>query len=138
MMDGSSGRGPTKDISPLRMLKSCGSSSILYRRSSAPKGKTRGSFLAVIVLAKAPHCVCMVRNLYMVKSFPLRPTRRALYTLGPGLARRMPTATRPSSGATTTSAIKETTISKRRLPIVKHPGKSKEQGQRGKEKEKQD
>ena len=38
------GRGPTRLMSPLRTLMSCGSSSMLVRRSHRPKGVTRGSF----------------------------------------------------------------------------------------------
>src|SRR5690242_8544893 len=117
-MAGSSGRGPTIAISPLSTLMSCGSSSSLTARSHAPSGNTRGSCAPVIRLASERRRECMVRSLYMMNGRPPRPTRSALYSTGPGLARRMPTAASASSGAATTSATPASSVSTRRLTVM--------------------
>ena len=60
---GRSGRGPTKDMSPLRMLISCGSSSRLVRRRKRPSGVTRSSSDTVCV---RPVGSC--RSMYIVRN----------------------------------------------------------------------
>src|SRR5437588_1177567 len=117
-MSGSSGRGPTIDMSPRSTLKSCGSSSILVRRNRAPSGNTRGSSCPVMRLARPGRRWCMVRSLYMVKGAPARPTRRARYSTGPGLARRIPSAAIASTGATSARPTPESTTSRRRLTMA--------------------
>src|SRR5207248_2302214 len=117
-MSGSSGRGPTIDMSPRSTLKSCGSSSILVRRNRAPSGNTRGSSCPVMRLARPGRPWCMVRSLYMVKGAPARPTRRARYSTGPGLARRIPSAAIASTGATSARPTPESTTSRRRLTMA--------------------
>src|SRR5438105_13810259 len=125
-MSGSSGRGPTIDMSPRSTLKSCGSSSILVRRNRAPSGKTRGSSCPVMRLAAAGRRWCMVRSLYMVKGAPARPTRRALYSTGPGLARRMPSAASASTGATSARPRAASTMSSRRFAMAARPADGEE------------
>src|SRR5438034_3332815 len=117
-MAGSSGRGPTRAISPRSTLRSCGSSSILRRRSHAPSGNTRGSSVPVMTLASERRRACIVRSLYMMNGRPPRPTRSARYVTAPGLARRIPTAARASRGAVATNAIAAHTTSTRRLTIA--------------------
>src|SRR5204862_128789 len=121
-MSGSSGRGPTIDMSPRSTLKSCGSSSILVRRNSAPSGKTRGSSCPVMRLAGAGRRWCMVRSLYMVKGAPARPTRRARYSTGPGLARRIPSA----ASASTARPRAASTMSSRRFAMAARPADGEE------------
>src|SRR5690242_11119933 len=117
-MAGSSGRGPTIAISPLSTLMSCGSSSSFTARSHAPSGNTLGSFAPVMRLASERRRRCMVRSLYMMNGRPPRPTRSARNSTGPGLARRIPTAARASSGAVTSSARPASSASTRRLTVM--------------------
>src|SRR5690349_1185319 len=117
-MSGSSGRGPTMDMSPRSTLKSCGSSSILVRRSQRPSGNTLGSFCPVIRLAGPGGQTAIVRSLNMVKAEPSRPTRRARYSTGPGLVSRMARAARPSTGATSARPSPASTTSMRRLAMA--------------------
>src|SRR5436190_2284407 len=104
-------------MSPRSTLKIWGSSSILVRRSQAPKGKTRGSFRPVIALP-APSRRCMVRSLYMVKPAPWRPTRRARYSTGPGLERRIPIAATARSGAASARPSSPSATSSGRLTMA--------------------
>src|SRR5882762_166791 len=117
-MAGSSGRGPTIDISPRNTLNNCGSSSSFTARSHAPSGKTRGSRGPVIKLESDRRRTCMVRSLYMMNGRPPRPTRSARYKTGPGLARRMPSAASASSGAVAMRATPASTTSSRRLAVM--------------------
>ena len=58
------GLGPTKDISPFRTLKSCGSSSILHLRIHVPTGVIRGSFsIASTATPALSAFTIMLRNL---------------------------------------------------------------------------
>src|SRR5438477_1281486 len=125
-MSGSSGRGPTIDMSPRSTLKSCGSSSILVRRNSAPSGKTRGSSCPVMRLAAAGRRWCMVRSLYMLKGAPARPTRRARYSTGPGLARRIASAASARTGATSARPRAASTMSSRRFAMAARPADGEE------------
>src|SRR2546429_5122966 len=125
-MSGSSGRGPTIDMSPRSTLKSCGSSSILVRRNRAPSGNTRGSSCPVMRLARPGRPWCMVRSLYMVKGAPARPTRRARYSTGPGLARRMASAASASTGATSARPRAASTMSSRRFAMPPRPADGEE------------
>ena len=70
------GRGPTSDMSPVRTLKSCGSSSMEVRRNSRPMAVVRGSFLILKIgpltsFMSSYRCCSdsafstIVRNLYM-------------------------------------------------------------------------
>src|SRR2546430_3724397 len=125
-MSGSSGGGATIDMSPRSTLKSCGSSSILVRRNRAPSGNTRGSSCPVMRLARPGRPWCMVRSLYMVKGAPARPTRRARYSAGPGLARRMATAASASTGATSARPRAASTMSSRRFAMAARPADGEE------------
>src|SRR2546422_114264 len=120
-MSGCCGRGPTRDMSPRSTFTSCGSSSILSRRSARPKAKTRGSCCAVMTLREPRACRCMVRSLYIVNGCPSRPTRRARYRIGPGLERRIPTAATSRTGAAATRPSAATTTSNRRLATAQAP-----------------
>src|ERR1051325_11135553 len=120
-MSGALGTGTTSDMTPRSTVKSCGSSSSLVRRNRAPSGKTRGSSCPVIRLACRGWRWCMVRSLYMVKHVPVRPTRRARYSTGPGLARRMPSAASASTGATSARPRAASTMSSRRFTIAARP-----------------
>src|SRR3989454_1412221 len=120
-MPGTSGRGPTIDMSPRMTLNSSGSSSILDARSHAPNRKTRGSACAVMELGERPWSTCIVRSLNIVNTRPCRPTRAARYSVGPGLARWMPSAATASSGAATKSATLASAMSTRRLAIAQRP-----------------
>src|SRR2546423_8039964 len=104
-------------MSPRSTLKSWGSSSILVRRNQAPKGKTRGSLRPVMALP-APSRGCMVRSLYMVKPAPWRPTRRARYSTGPGLERRIPIAATARSGAASARPSSPSATSSGRLTMA--------------------
>src|SRR6266446_1371923 len=120
-MSGCCGRGPTSDISPRSTFTSCGSSSILSRRSGRPKANTRGSCWAVMTLRDARWFRCMVRSLYIVNGRPSRPSSRARYRIGPGLDRRIPTAATSRNGAAATSPSAARTTSNRRLAIAQAP-----------------
>src|SRR5204862_7167638 len=120
-MSGCCGRGPTRDMSPRSTFRSCGSSSILSRRSGRPNAKTRGSCCAVMTLREPRACRCMVRSLYIVNGCPSRPTRRARYRIGPGLERRIPTAATSRTGTAATRPSTATTTSKRRLATAQAP-----------------
>src|SRR2546426_7156943 len=114
-MAGSSGRGPTSDISPRSTFQSWGSSSTFTARSHAPNGNTRGSRGPVMRLESERRRRCIVRSLNMMNGRPSRPTRSARYRTGPADDRRMPTAARATSGAATTAASAASTTSTRRL-----------------------
>src|ERR1700686_2669629 len=117
---GSSGRGPTSAISPRSTLNSCGSSSILDRRSKRPHGNTRGSWLPVMGLP-ASSATVIERNLNIENVLPCRPARGARKITGPGLLTRMPRATSSISGLSTMSAATAAAMSNSRLPIPHHP-----------------
>src|SRR5712691_9235090 len=114
-MAGSSGRGPTSDISPRSTFQSWGSSSTFTARSQAPNGNTRGSSALVMRLESERRRRCMVRSLNMMNGRWSRPTRSARYRTGPGDDRRMPTAASATSGAVATSARAASARSSRRL-----------------------
>src|SRR2546426_11513398 len=114
-MAGSSGRGPTSDISPRSTFQSWGSSSTFTARSHAPNGNTRGSRGPVMRLESERRRRCIVRSLNMMNGRRSRPTRSARYRTGPADDRRMPTAARATSGAVTTAASAASTTSTRRL-----------------------
>src|SRR3989449_3834174 len=120
-MCGTSGRGPTIAMSPRSTLQSCGSSSILARRSHAPNRKMRGSWCAVMVLRYRPWSTCMVRSLNIGTSRPRSPPGDARYRIGPGLASRMPTAATARSGATASRRMLASSPSTGRLTIAQRP-----------------
>src|SRR5439155_654145 len=82
-MAGSSGRGPTSDISPRSTFQSWGSSSTFTARSHAPNGNTRGSRGPVMRLESERRRRCIVRSLNMMNGRRSRPTRSARYRTGP-------------------------------------------------------
>ena len=85
---GTSGRGPTKLISPISTFQSSGNSSSLYLRNFAPSGVMRLSPFTEIELSEWP--TVMERNLYIVNNFPCCPTLRCLKITGPpGIFRRI-------------------------------------------------
>src|SRR6266516_7718939 len=63
----------------------------------------------------------MVRSLYMRKGVPPRPARRARYSTGPGLDRRMPSAAAASSGAAASKPTAARVTSTRRLTTAHRP-----------------
>jgi len=69
-----SGRGPTKLISPIKTLMSWGSSSIFVLRKILPTRVIRRSVEVVTVVFKT-ESVRIVRILIILKLFPNRPTR---------------------------------------------------------------
>lgn len=86
---GSGGRGPTSDMSPLRTLKSWGSSSIEYRLMNLPIFVILGSLGSLNMLELvSSFCFCffssswsfseptrMLRNLIILKGLPFLPWR---------------------------------------------------------------
>src|SRR5437879_2104177 len=125
-MAGSSGRGPTSDISPRSTFQSWGSSSTFTARSHAPNGNTRGSRGPVMRLESERRRRCIVRSLNMMNGRRSRPTRSARYRTGPADDRRMPTAARATSGAATTAASAASTTSTRRLATAQRATHSHE------------
>ena len=78
---GTSGRGPTKLISPISTFHNSGSSSILYFLNLAPNGVIR---LSPFTETELPECPTVIeRNLYMVNNLPYRPTLFCLNITGP-------------------------------------------------------
>ena len=78
---GTSGRGPTKLISPIKIFQSSGNSSSLYLRKTAPSGVILLSPLTDMELP--PWFTAMVRNLCMTNKWPYRPTRFCENNTGP-------------------------------------------------------
>src|SRR3954465_13316054 len=99
-----SGRGPTRPISPRRTLKSCGSSSSDSRRRCWPSRVVRGSSAilnnpscslrsrSVSLSSSAPSCI--ERNFSMENGSPPRPIRVCRKKTGP----RPPPLTAPARG----------------------------------------
>ena len=95
------GRGPTMDMSPLSTLMNWGSSSMLVMRRTLPTRVMRGSFFilntgpsfSLCSIRSLSFCSAsghMVRNLYILNSLPLRPTRCWVKMgLAPGLSIQM-------------------------------------------------
>ena len=79
----SAGRGPTKLISPFKMLQSCGSSSKLDLRMNEPIGVSHWSGLCSKCVANAGVSMRIVRNLGILKMRLCRPTRSDQYSAGP-------------------------------------------------------
>ena len=104
---GTSGRGPTKLISPINTFHNSGNSSILYFLSTAPKGVIR--FSPAIEIEHPEWDTCIDRNLYIVNNRPFCPTRTCLKSTGPsGILIRINTATTNSIGHNNTSPNKAT------------------------------
>ena len=112
---GTSGRVPTKLISPLRMLMSCGSSSRRQPRSSLPIRVMRMSFLTVTALPSFGASCTMVRTLKMRNSLPYWVTRTCRKKTVPGESSLMQMARTSSTGDSTTSSAADSRRSVRRL-----------------------
>lgn len=99
---GTSGRGPTKLISPISTFHSSGNSSILYLRNVAPNGVMRLSPATETDDWSVPTRI--VRNLYIVNKCPPFPMRFCLYSIGPsGIFMCISSTTVKSSGIVTIS-----------------------------------
>ena len=100
---GTSGRGPTRLISPRSTLNSCGSSSILLRRRSLPILVIRRSPEAVIFSPCLSAPRTMLRNLMTWKGLPFWPTRHCRKKIGPRDSSRTASAQRRRKGAAITN-----------------------------------
>ena len=125
-----SGRGPTRLISPLSTLRSCGSSSIESRRSVCPKLVTRGSF-GILSIRASPFVTCMlrwatssrrvsasatiVRNLNIRKGLSPQPMRSWRKKTGPAESSLILIAMNAKTGASRSSATADRTRSSVRL-----------------------
>ncbi len=106
---GTSGLGPTTDISARTIFQSWGSSSNLNFRKKWPTRVTRGSLLTV---RGEPVMPCrMVRNLSIRKSSPLRPTRFCENMIGKPDSRNMLAAITRRNGDNRSSAMAEKQLS---------------------------
>ena len=110
---GSSGRGPTRLILPVRTFQSCGSSSSLVFASTLPIRVKRSSSAAVRGAPVAPTRI--LRNLSIANSRPARPTRRHRWKTGPRLSSLTASAVNANTGRSTMSADPATTRSSSRL-----------------------
>ena len=109
---GLSGLGPTMDISPFSILKSCGSSSMLVRLSTLPTFVTLGSSLTVhFFFSSLSFCISMVRNLYIMNDLLCKPTLSCLYITGPGEDSLMAMRAISMMGENTTISMTDPTIS---------------------------
>jgi len=131
---GSSGRGPTKDISPRRTFRSCGSSSTLKTRKIRPRGVTLrskssrkrlvlGFGSAAEVSSRRKACLWasssfsfgklyIVLNLNMVNGRPPRPILICRKRIGPALVVLIRIAVTRNSGDTAIRAAPAKTISR--------------------------
>jgi len=83
------GRGPTRLISPVRTLNTCGNSSSFQRRRNGPTGVKRW-FSVVVTQLCAPFSQCaIVRNFKIVKVRRRRPIRVCRKRTGPGEVNRI-------------------------------------------------
>ena len=97
------GRGPTRFISPRRMLTSCGSSSRRKCRSHLPTRVMR-SELSCTHSDRRCSPGCIVRNLSRLNGRPPRPIRSWTNSTGPSESSLIASAIRASSGASTSQA----------------------------------
>ena len=111
----SSGRGPTRLMSPRRMFHRLGSSSRLVERRRRPKGVSRSASCSGEVSGGA---LRIERNLTSVKGAPSLPGRTWRKSTGRPRSRATRTATTACSGAVRTSATADTTTSIARLGDV--------------------
>ena len=128
---GSAGRGPTRLMSPLTTLISCGSSSIEVLRRNWPTRVTRGSSAILNIGPAASLCAIssgsidsapctIVRSLYTVKGLPLRPTRVWVKSTPRPAVTLMASAASASTGETSSSPSDAATMSKPRLANERH------------------
>lgn len=83
------GLGPTKLMSPARILHNCGSSSRLLLRKKLPIGVKCSSGLTSKCVGMAGVPTRMLRNLGILKILLYLPMRLDQYRAGPGDVRRM-------------------------------------------------
>lgn len=102
------------DISPLRTLKSSGSSSKLVLRKIRPNRGNRFSLGNKLPLAS--RASVMVRNLYIVNGLPSKPGRTCRKKMGLSSFAQTSSATKASRGESTTSPGRVSTRSSSLLP----------------------
>ena len=114
---GTSGRGPTKLISPTNTFHNSGNSSNLYFRRNAPKGVIR---LSPATDTDDPPCPTFIlRNLYIVNTSPFSPTRFCLNNAGPsGIFTRIIPHTTSNTGQRHNKPIRAIMRSKINLTIL--------------------
>src|SRR5690348_4354196 len=130
MNSGTSGRGPTIDMSPTRTLSSCGSSSSLVRLRKAPMRVIRGSARTVSALPAREASETIERNLKIRNGRPFLPTRCWRKRTGPGLSNLIMNAMAIRNGSNRVRPAADPTMSIERLAVrVAHevaagPGRS--------------
>jgi hypothetical protein len=105
-------------MSPLRTLRSCGSSSRLDRRKNLPIRVTRRSSRHACVTIGPSSRTVIVRNLKMTNSLAFKPPLGCRNMIGPGLSSLTATAAIKKSGEKNTIAAMETTTSRARLTAL--------------------
>ena len=113
---GSSGRGPTRLMSPFSTLISCGSSSMLVFRNSCPNLVLRGS-ASLVQAVFSSLFTRMDRNFSIRNSFRLNPTRVCRNNTGPGEESFTPRAMNSISGDSTRSPARLIRMSAPRFTI---------------------
>ncbi len=112
------GLGPTKLISPHKMLNNCGSSSMLVLRRKPPIGVKNRSGSVIRWVAMGGVCACIVRNFGILKITLLRPTRSDQYNTGRPAVNIRRIATKSIGRPRTISRVNAKTISKKRFMIL--------------------
>jgi hypothetical protein len=110
---GTSGRGPTRLISPRTTFHNSGSSSIFAFRMIRPTAVTLWSPL-LVTWAPRPSCSRIERNLISLKGLPSRPARTCRKRIGPLEPTRTAIAHTRSSGERTRRPTKAKVMSKKR------------------------
>ena len=104
-----------KSMSPMKMFKSCGSSSIAVARSHRPTRVTRGSSSDAWTGPKRSASGTIDRNFKALNDWPPRPIRVCGKNIGPPSVHFTARAMMPQSGADATSPVPDNAISKDRL-----------------------
>src|SRR6185312_5603763 len=109
----SSGRGPTRLISPRSTFQSCGSSSSCDRASMRPTRVNRSSSVAVSPGPRAPSYI--LRNFSMPNGRPPEPMRGQRKKTGPRLSSLTATATMTATGSEMTARTTASVTSSSRV-----------------------
>ena len=131
--NGRSGRGPTRLISPLRILNTCGNSSKRVRRRNRPTFVIRSSLsLASTGPDSFSASATMVRNLQIRNILLFWVTLSCVYSTGPLLSSLIQRAMISINGEAARSAIAENSRSQNRLKtrciVVRRKGLIKKDG----------
>ncbi len=115
VIEGISGLGPTRLISPFRTFITWGNSSILVRLKNFPTRVIRGSFACVSSGPIFNALSTIPRNLYILKISPLYPVRFATKKTGPFESSFIATIVINNIGEVTIRSVKLIRISVNRL-----------------------